>query len=202
MGREGRDELEAISLTSLVAEQGEETWWWKRNNGCIMLSSLPRRASFPRQGNKARPRIQLWTYLPTFSPSWREKKEGKSKNEEEKIVKRAVAPMARERERFNYEGEEKVSSSSFFFFLYEIIIVKSLKYSRAGHIWTRIEARLTSEKASKKWAIGPQGGRRREKRNKVFGELTDSSLAWKTLENPDTTVVDIRSILDKTSGGA
>lgn len=59
MGREGRDELEAISLTSLVAEQGEETWWWKRNNGCIMLSSLPRRASFPRQGNKARPRIQL-----------------------------------------------------------------------------------------------------------------------------------------------
>lgn len=110
--------------------------------------------------------------------------------------------MARERERFNYEGKKKFPLLLFFFFLYEIIIVKSLKYSRAGHIWTRIEARLTSEKASKKWAIGPQGGGGGEKRNKVFGELTDSSLAWKTLENPDTTVVDIRSILDKTSGGA
>lgn len=86
-----------------------------------------------------------------------EKGRKKQKRGGENRKKGGGANGQRERE-IQLRGEEKVSSSSFFFFLYEIIIVKSLKYSRAGHIWTRIEARLTSEKASKKWAIGPQGG--------------------------------------------
>lgn len=131
-----------------------------------------------------------------------EKGRKKQKRGGENRKKGGGANGQREREIQLRGGRKSFLFFFFFFFLYEIIIVKSLKYSRAGHIWTRIEARLTSEKASKKWAIGPQGGGGGEKRNKVFGELTDSSLAWKTLENPDTTVVDIRSILDKTSGGA
>lgn len=90
------------------------------------MLSLPRRASFPGEGNKARPRIQLWTYLPTFFEVEEEKKREKAKEKDRKKGGGANGQrdsITRGRRSF-----------FFFFFLYEIIIVKSLKYSRAAHL--------------------------------------------------------------------
>lgn len=53
------------------------------------------------------------------------------KKQTRRIVKRAVAPMARE---IQLGRERRSFFFSFLFFLYEIIIVKSLKYSRAAHL--------------------------------------------------------------------
>lgn len=90
------------------------------------MLSLPRRASFPGEGNKARPRIQLWTYLPTFFEVEGEKKREKANEKDRKKGGGANGQrdsITRGRRSF-----------FFFFFLYEIIIVKSLKYLRAAHL--------------------------------------------------------------------